>query len=1146
MKVIHATLSQARDHLKTHVFLKGLLQLLALSLAILLLGILLYVSIPPSFYLNLIFDVAAVSAFLWVLIRSLLVPAWKRLSDDLMALAIERKFPDLKDNLINSVQLSRELKKGPQGISAELIRKLIASTEEQVRRLNIREIVDRVDLRRYLRYTLAGIALLLIVTLWRPDLLKDTLKNFLHPAEGALLSQKLNLQIEPKNVTLLRGKPLKITASSELDVWKEVKLNYQFEKEPWKQIKMDPVEAKKVFQHEIKALQHPLQYNVSAGNFTSETYQVQVTDPPEVGDITLIYQYPQYTRIEPKTVENSDGTIEGIKGTYVHMILKADKKIVKARIVTDDGMDIPLQITEDVKLEGDLMITKTQTYHVEVVDSEGFQNQDPIEYQITAHPDEYPSIEILKPGQNLTVGSRDDVELGFSTKDDFGIGAIYLVFQAQGEENRVLIKKFSQAENRQYMDKFTWHLSNYTFQPGQVVNYHLEVEDSDTISGPKKASSATYSLEIYSEEKRHQDLVKSQEDIHQKLLDLLADQVEAQAMTEEMRSAFQENPGQPNVAPQDLQKALQAQEVISEKSQNITKDLKDILNQMAKDPMSNLGNFMELNQIGQNLENLQNTKMAEARESLKTAKESPIHPEKSDALDQASQKQEEIVSELEKLSAFSDNLLKRERMQDVVKAGEKMVKAQDQLLKDLEKLAQTKDQQLLNRLMQQLQDLAQALNSMMNQLSQMANQLPDEFLNNPNMKNLELGNMAEALEKIKEHLQNGDIEKAIEEARNLLNMLSQMNMIFQNAANQGMANMRQGMQSKSMEMANKLNELVENQKRVIEGTEKIDKALKEMSQQEMGKLLKEALEKMKKIASKIPGQVSKAEEGMQAVPDMYYSTANQFQDMEEQLSKILNGLSQARLGDVKDAVEESLRDLEAAEMLARPFARGIPELENRLGELDNLEKLYQALNTELDKLGSAESQALNPSQEAQMKGLSGKQGQLQQETGELKEKLAGLAKMTPFISPEIVDNLDGAQNQMGAAQEKLGNKEAGKALLPEREALYHLEQAQQGLQQGMQQMAAMQQMGGMAMPQFAMRPGMQPGGMFPNFQFPNPNTSPNSGGIMGSSIEDIEIPSGADFQVPKEFREELLKAMKEGVPQPYEDLVKDYYKQLSQ
>jgi hypothetical protein len=1144
MKLINNALYKTRDHLKTHTILKGLLQLTVLILVSLLVGIFIHLFIPPFFYLNVAFDILVIFAFLFVLFRSLLLPAWQKFSDDSVALTIENKFPDLKDNLINSVQLSRELKRGPQGISIDLIRKLIASTEEQVRKLNLRRVVDRTDLRQYLRYSILGVIILAILTLWRPAILKDTLQIFLHPAQGALLYQKLALQVEPGNTMILRGTPLKIKASSLSDVWKDVVLNYQFEKESWKQITMGSIDAKKIFQHEIKSVQRSFQYVVSAGNFTSEAYQVQVVDPPEVGDITVIYQYPQYTRIEPKTVENSDGTIEGIKGTNVHLVIKADKKIVKAQIVTDDDVAIPLQIKEDTKLEGDLIITKTQTYHIEVIDSEGFQNQDPIAYQITSHPDEYPTVEILKPGGNMTVGSRDDVELAFSARDDFGLSTIYLVFQSEAEENRVLIKKFSQNEGRQYMDKYTWRLSNHTFQPGQVVHYHLEAEDNDTISGPKKGSSETYTLEIYSEEKRHQDLAKAQEEVHQKLLDLLADQIEAQAKTEELKSTLEDTKEQ-YIQPHEVQKALEAQQAISEKSQNLSKDLKDILNQMAKDPMSNLGNFMELSQIGENLDSLRNSKMAEAQDSLKKAKDTPVRPEKSEALDKGAEKQEEIVNELEKLAAFSDNLLKRGKMQDVVKAGEKMTKTQDQLLSDLEKLAQSpQDKQLLDQLMKQLEELSQALNSLMNQLSQMANQLPDEFLNNPNMKNLELGNMAEAMEKIREALQNGDIQKAIEEAKKLMNMLSQMNMIFQNAANQSMANMMQGAQSKAMEMANKMNELVENQKRVIDGTEKIDKALKEMSQQEMGKALKDALDRMKKIASKIPDQLSKAEAEMQTVPDMYYATNNQFQDMQEQFNKIWNGLNQPRLGDVKDSTIESLRDVEAAEVLAKQFTRGIPQLEKKLEELGNLENLYQALNEELDKLGSSESQAMNPSQESQMKGLMGKQGQLQQETGELKEKLSELAKITPFLGPEIADNLGEAQGQMGNAKEQLGNKEAGKALLPERDALYHLEQAQQGLQQGMQQMATMQQMGSMSMPQFAMRPGMQPGGMFP--MMPNPNTAPNSGGRMGTSIEDIEIPSGADFQVPKEFREEILKAMKEGVPQPYEELVKDYYKQLSQ
>ena len=43
---------------------------------------------------------------------------------------------------------------------------------------------------------------------------------------------------------------------------------------------------------------------------------------------------------------------------------------------------------------------------------------------------------------------------------------------------------------------FVWDLSNENLYPEDVVSYRIELFDNDTVSGPKRAVSRTYTLPV--------------------------------------------------------------------------------------------------------------------------------------------------------------------------------------------------------------------------------------------------------------------------------------------------------------------------------------------------------------------------------------------------------------------------------------------------------------------------------------------------------------------------------------------------------------------------------------------------------------------------------------------------------------------------
>ena len=54
----------------------------------------------------------------------------------------------------------------------------------------------------------------------------------------------------------------------------------------------------------------------------------------------------------------------------------------------------------------------------------------------------------------------------------------------------------------------------------------------------------------------------------------------------------------------------------------------------------------------------------------------------------------------------------------------------------------------------------------------------------------------------------------------------------------------------------------------------------------------------------------------------------------------------------------------------------------------------------------------------------------------------------------------------------------------------------------------------------------------------------NGGGMSSSNDEKVQIPGADQYQVPEEYRKDILDAMKQRAPEKYEDQVKRYYEEI--
>jgi hypothetical protein len=197
----------------------------------------------------------------------------------------------------------------------------------------------------------------------------------------------------------------------------------------------------------------------------------------------------------------------------------------------------------------------------------------------------------------------------------------------------------------------------------------------------------------------------------------------------------------------------------------------------------------------------------------------------------------------------------------------------------------------------------------------------------------------------------------------------------------------------------------------------------------------------------------------------------------------------------------------------------------------------------LADLNRLNGQELLDSQQGEELGhLSDRQHAVRERTEALKNRLDQLSQFNPFLSPELRQQVGEAGEFMGEAQGELSERRARQAIPPEEEALRRLSQGQQAMQQAMQQMAQRGQMGQIPVPMVLRRPG-DPFAFNPQ---PFPDRSPQNQGRMGINTRDFKIPGKEEYKAPRQFREEIMEALKRGAPSQFKGQIEQYFKNLTE
>jgi len=896
-----------------------------------------------------------------------------------------------------------------------------------------------------------------------------------------------------------------------------------------------------------------------------------------VEDLRLEFSFPAYSRLAGRTIHPSDGKVEALPGTEVKVLARVTPAPEGAELVLGGRDHFSMRPEDTSGFKSSFLVKEQGFYQFLVKDAAGEKHLLSKKYPITPVPDQAPQVVLFLANPKPVYYDNGKVQMFFEGSDDYGITGIDLVAFVGGKETRQRVERMKGNE-REAKGSYTWDLAQTAFEPGDEVQYFLEIIDNDNVLGPNKGQSETFSFTIFDSRQEQENLILLQEELTEKLIAQLGTSlVEGAALAQ---------------APADMMKW---KNLLISTSDNLI----DIIGlaQRIQEQAEKLESFPRpyLNLLKNIISGLTHIRQ-EQIETLEKIKNTVLKTTPVGYSDfQVTELNDRLVAHLETDVLFLVRMTNRQKMDQVMDLDNQLAKLTDQLKDEFEKLKDKKAPSATPEIKAKLDQIRQTMQKIMDQLSRQTQALPDEFLNPEAFKSLNLEEFSAALDNIMKLADEGKMDEALKALEKTMEDLKTMSNQLDQARSQMDNLVDMEMMGKLEDSLKKINDLEKRQKELLEETTEIGKSLRSAQAEFFEPQINDLFAALKKDVNAIQTLLKDNGRFLEGHPVM--KRLLELMDRQADLNRQVREKNQAALDEKKEVdrqkifselkrlrhdLSETMQDIDALRVLSfRDYMTALPPIMEKydtleelagLADLNEFNQLFKntypeifqwqnnmrtahnrredignrmdtdlrevtRLNSEISKkLGSmmrtlqeSDQTLLSENNKAELERQAPKQGAMQQETEEMARRFGEMNQQNPMVSPELSAKMSRTGRHMKRAESNLKGHSVEKSIDAENQALKELQDARNLLKEIKDANNEMAQNGQESS----------------TLKFGTGRArDARRGGSARMQKEQVDLPSEDVYKVPSEFREEILKAMKKGTPKSYERMVMEYYKEL--
>lgn len=1042
---------------------------------------------------------------------------WFRLrqNSELSRVAIEIGEKDLliADRLVNIYQLA---KKTPSKIVEAAIGQIAENFEGEnfSKKINIKE-----NFPPYKIIIPVLLSAIFLISFQWADLANSTLR-LLNPTKNYLKIPPYHFNILPGNKNVLYKQPLEIVVDYEGPEAENIELFIFYDGKENEQRKIILEKRRGVFVTRLKEIISPFSYTLSAvpivgnnlaGNIISETYHIGVLIPPVVQELFVKTTPPVYTKTEIIRNEINDGNVTCLSGSRISFKIKANKTLKSAFIIFDNSDTLHFQAKGKLA-NGELIVQKDRSYKINLIDSEGLINRNPITYTISVIQDNPPYIDIVEPGEDVEAQLEDILSLKINAADDFGLHDIYIKYRyiKKGNSSDSLWRRFNLkgfVANRTKMEIYDYFDFN-KFYVGydDELEYYAVALDNNGVDGHSKSESPVYRIRFPS----LNDLFEEFADREEEKVDELENMVEESEQLRQKLDEINRELKRPDKLDWELKKqiesSLEQQKSAQEKLEKIQQELQEMIEKLDRNSLMDPEIMEKYNQLQKLFQEIATPELLDAMRKLEQAMEKASQKDVQKALENFKLNQEAFQANLERTLELFKQVQLEQQMDQLVQQAKRLAENQEKISETLRepKNISPENQEQLKTDQQQQDEL---LSSLKRNLEQMLKKEQLEKFQSAK-ENLEKAKseidgkkLKEKLEQLEQKLSLQQMEQAGDQSQQLQRSFQQMQQSLSQAMQSLQQQNKQNVQKKMAVASRKMLKLSHEQEKIQRETTNASQLNDDIKQ--MARKQAHLQDNLSKLLSDII-QISK--ETFFISPDLSKNMANAYNSMQKSLDDLSERRNAQAAGKQQSAMAALNRGLNSMQKSMQQMAgsQSGTGFEQFMEQLQQMAGAQGGLNDEtlnfMDGQGKPGGQM--PSGQGGGKAMAARQKAIQQAMQEMADGMGGRSDIL------------GRLNEMGKdmdeiIQDMLANNVSRKTIDRQRQILSRMLDAQKSVRE---REFSKKRKAEQARKYFAKDPGQ---------------------------IKDSENAT------LKQLQEALKKAMSEGYYSDYQKLIEAYFKELS-
>ena len=647
----------------------------------------------------------------------------KVISHDEAAHIVGKHFTSINDKLLNTLQLQRS---SGSILSSDLLEASVNQKINELKPFSFSSAINLNENKRYLKYALPPLALLLGVLVIKPKLITDSTERIIHHQTYFEKQAPFKFNIANNNLQAIQQQDFVL----QLNLTGNEIPNEVF-------ISVDGVEHRMEkednlhYNYTFKNVQQNQEFIFNAAGFNSRGYELTVLPKPMLMKFDAQLIYPAYLNKKNETLANV-GDMQLPQGTKINWLFytkNTDNVLLRFADTT-----IRLQQSSDNEFAYSKRMMKSQAYSIKNANAFLKQNNDSVNYTINVVADQQPFIDVSEKKDSL---NTKNIYFSGSVKDDYGFSKLVFRYalSTQDSTGKAITKNGEQVVgiNKQQLAQpyfYFLDLSKFNLSSGDKLDYYFEVWDNDGVNGAKSAKTQvmqfkapTIDEQNKATDKNNSEIKKDLDDGIKKAKDLQKDINDlAKKLTEKKQMGWEEK--------KKLEDILKKENELKNKIEE-TKQENQVNNQQQQEftPMdeSLLEKQKELEKL---FENIMTPEMKKLFEELRQMLDKLDKNKVQEKLDELKLTNKDMEKELDRTLEAFKQLEVEQKLQQALDKLDDLKNKQNELKQETEKSKRTeetkeleKKQNDLNKLFEEMKDDLKALEQKNAELEQ-PQQLP--------------------------------------------------------------------------------------------------------------------------------------------------------------------------------------------------------------------------------------------------------------------------------------------------------------------------------------------------------------------------------------------------------------------------------------